>query len=182
MTTGEKGQVERSFRASAVAVVALAAAVAACSSVKVATEAAPGAAFEGFRTFEVKPSRSIADPGLSGVVRTMIAAELRGKGLEEVEGGADLVVTYDGMTGSREQIATGIGYAVETTGGETTVYTVSRGVPVGVLVVSLVQRSDGKVVWQAKAQAGLKEGLPADKRLDRLERAITAMFSRYPPD
>jgi hypothetical protein len=110
----------------------------------------------------------------------MIAQELATKGLTEVAGRADLIVTYDGWLDSHEQIATSVGYAVETIDGETTVYTMSRGVPLGVLAVNLIDRSRGAIVWKAKVEAALKPDLDDRARLERLEGAINQAFAPYP--
>jgi len=153
----------------------------ACSSAKVERQYDRELSFADFKTFEILPSKSIANPDLRSLLESLITTELTRKGLREVEGGAHLLVTYDGWVGNREQIATRLGYAVETYNGVTTVYTVGRGVEVGVLVLVLVERSTGHIAWKASAQAGLKQDANAKKRLKRLEGVLSKMLATYPP-
>jgi hypothetical protein len=155
-------------------------ALAACSSVKVSHDSDGEASLAGFATFEVLASKSIQDGDLRAVIEILITDQLRRKGLTRADGAADLVVTYDGWTDGREQIASRLGYAVETTGGTTTVYTVSRGVPMGELIIALVDRAGGRVVWKARGQAALKPGAAPETRLRRLESAIAKMLAPYP--
>lgn len=92
-------------------------ALAACSSVRVTRSQDLDARLANFSTFEILPSKSIADENLRALVGVMIAEQLAAKGLTQVEQDADLLVTFDGSAGSHEQMATGLGYAVETTEG-----------------------------------------------------------------
>jgi hypothetical protein len=153
----------------------------ACTSMKVSSDFDASADFDSYSQFHVLPSRSIDDADINQLVGEMISVELGRKGLHAVTNGADLIVTYDGWVGGREQIASRLGYAVETYNGETTVYTVSRGVSVGTLVVSLIDASDGEIVWQAEIQAGLEHDRPPEERVKRLEQAISKLFASYPP-
>jgi hypothetical protein len=157
--------------------------VAECASIKIKVQHTHDATadFSSYTTFEVVPSKSIEDADIKTAVEFLVARELESKGLTEVEEPSDLVVTYDAAVGSKEQIATGIGYGVETINGVTTVYTVSRGVPVGALVISLVDRSNGKVVWQATGKGSLKPGADAETRVKRLEAAVVKILASYPP-
>jgi len=154
--------------------------LAACSSLKVSHEVDPAADLASYRSFEMIPSKSIADPGIARVVVRMVADELARKGLDEVQDGGDLLVACDGGVGNREQIAAGLGYAVETYGGQTTVYTVGRGVPVGVLTVSLIDHATGKVVWQGSGSKAIKQEGDAAARVERLEAAVGAIMASYP--
>jgi hypothetical protein len=152
----------------------------ACSSSGITITSAPNASFDAFRTFQIIPSQSIQEVPLRDAIEMLVATALEGKGMEEVTTGADLVVTCDGWIGSREQMATRLGYAVETWQGETTVYTVSRGVEVGVLVITVIDRSDGSIAWQSEARKGLDRAADPDTRLRRLEALINTMLSHYP--
>jgi hypothetical protein len=180
---GPGGTTIRHAHRTALVALALAAAgaLAACSSTKVAHEHDASAPFSDYETFSIVPSKSIEDTTIRAVVERLIAKELERKGLTEVDDGSDLLVTYDGRADSKEQIATGLGYAVETIDGETTVYTVGRGVPVGILVIHLVDSSNAQMVWRATAQKAIKAGADPDTRLKRLEEALATMFASYPP-
>jgi hypothetical protein len=156
----------------------LAAGLAGCSSLKITHEQDPAADLASYTTFEMIPSKSISDPEVAHVVERMVADELTSKGLSEVDSKGDLLVTC--WSGSREQIATGLGYAVETVNGQTTVYTVSRGVAMGTLVINLIDRSNGTVVWRASGEKALRQEGDAAARVDRFANILRQVFASYP--
>jgi hypothetical protein len=182
---GRRNTIRHSDRSTLTALLGLCllASVTACTSanVKVEHDHDPTASFANFKTFKLVPSKSIEDASIRGGLERMIADELARKGLTEVEDKADLLVIYDGALGSREQIATGLGYAVETVDGMTTVYTVGVGVPLGILVINLVDSSRGEVVWRGAGQKALKQGADAETQVKRLEAAVAEILASYPP-
>jgi hypothetical protein len=151
-----------------------------CSSLKITHDYDRGRDYSGYETFKVLPSKSISRDEINEALKLMITRELANKGLDEVDGRPDLLVTYDGRLDSHEQIAKGLGYAVETINGETTVFTVSRGVPIGVLYVSIIERSSGTIVWKAHGQAEVKRNVEPKERVERLEAIIAKVFAPYP--
>jgi hypothetical protein len=161
-------------------VAAVLSALAACSSLKVSHETDPSADLGSYRSFEMVPSKSIVDPAVARGVEGIVADELVRKGLTRVDSGGDLLVACDGGVGNREQVAAGLGYAVETFNGETTVYTVGRGVPVGVLVISLIDHRTGKVAWQGSGSKAVMQGGDPKVRVERLESAVRAILASYP--
>ena len=159
----------------------LAAGVAECASVKVKTNHDATADFSRYTTFSIAPSNSIESEDVRAVVEEMIAADLTSKGLHEVGENPDLVVTYDAALGSHQQIYAGIGYAVETVDGATTVYVVSEAMPMGAIAITLIERSSGTIVWQGVGKGALKSDVPPERRIKRLEAAIKKILASYPP-
>lgn len=151
-----------------------------CSSMTVEHTFSQESSFADLETFQVLPSKSIVDEDVSSTVEVLIGKALVGKGLSESDQQPDLIVTYDGWVDGHEQIYDRLGYAVETWQGMTTVYTVSRNVPVGVLTVHLIEQASGEVVYRAQGQAQLKKNAKPAERLSRLTRAIEKLFEPYP--
>ncbi len=159
----------------------VAAGVAESASIKVDETHSQTADFSAYKTFDIEVSKTIAEPDLRETLEAMIASELTRKGLTGVEDGGDLVVTYDGAIGSRDQVFTHLGYAVQTLDGSTTVYTVGLTVPVGAIVITMIDRARGEVVWQAMGQGMVKPGAQIEKRIKRLAKAVKKVLASYPP-
>jgi hypothetical protein len=157
-----------------------AASVAEARSVQVEVTHAATGDFSGYSTFVVVPSKSIQDASLRAALEAMIASELTDKGFIEVESSGDLVVAYDGGVGSRDQIFTNRGYAVETTGGVTTVYTVGLTVPVGALAITVIDRARGEAVWQAIGKGMIKPEAAPEKRVKRMAKAVKKILASCP--
>jgi len=167
----------------ALASLAIVLVMSACASRKLKIEHTfdPELDFSSYSTFEVLPTKSIQDPDLAELLTDIVTSELTQRGLTETQDRGDLLLVIDLWTGSKEKMATSLGYAVETYNGVTTVYTVSREMDVGVLYVALVDHGSGAVAWKGSVMADLKDKMSPQARLDRLHRVVGQMLSAYPP-
>lgn len=134
--------------------------------------------FSTFKTYSwVKPVRPTSNPLMDQRIVTAIEGQLAAKGLQKVDHGGDLLVTYN--AGAREQrsaIATGMG-GWRRGGGMTTVnQNVSK---VGTLVVDVSDAKTDKLIWRATASDTLSS--KPDKNSQKIEKAVTKMFKKYPP-
>lgn len=135
--------------------------------------------FSTYKTYswlKVETPNSIWD----GRVRDAISSELSKKGLSEVPSGGDIGVVAVATTRAKPTLETfyndfggwywqGFGTAT------TTVHTYSEGT----LIVDLFDASTKKLIWRGSASDTLSE--KAEKNTEKLEKAVSKMFSHFPP-
>jgi hypothetical protein len=155
-----------------------------CSTLTVNTDYDRTVDFSRYKTFNIRPSKSIQQPFLRERLERAVTAQLEAKGLTRVSGGADLWVALHGRVTQRTVIDStsfGYGYRWGWWGGMGVTTRTVRKVPVGTLVVDLVDAGARQLVWQASASDTLEEGgTPADREA-RVNEAVAKMFADFPP-
>jgi hypothetical protein len=178
----------RTLRLAALALTA-AAGLAACSTLSVTTDYDPAVDFSKLKTFRFERVTEIRNPLAYDRIVRAVTAELAAKGLAQAGAEADLVVAVHGRVDNETQIRTdSFGYGWGRWGywgpygygGGSATTTVSR-VPVGTLVVDLVDAKAKQLVWQAVAKDTLKPGASPDERDYRVGRAMKKVFAGFPP-
>lgn len=147
--------------------------------------------FSMFHTYQwiVPPEGSSARPLLAASIMGAIDEELKKKGLQQMQSGADLKVSVSGgvETGS---VSGGYDPAYTSAGGAPTLdATMWAGalptggpqyVQKGTLVVDLIKAYDNKLVWRGEAKAKL-DYQDKDKLVSQVNKSVEEMFSHYPP-
>ena len=153
------------------------------SSVSVTTDDVPGTDFSVYTSFDFLPQQSLRSPFLRERVESAISRELTAKGLRRVSGGADLLVAVHGRLDTRTEIdTTAFGYRWRWGyWGAAGVHTTVRQVPVGTLVVDLVDGPSRELVWQGRASAVVSRGGSPESRQERIDEAMAEVFERFPP-
>jgi len=156
----------------------LAALALACSTVRVSTDYDPSADFSRYRTFAFVPIKGV-DEIAAGRIETAISKALEAHGLQPATGGADLRVRVHGRM-SREKVITTVGGGWwHGWGGGMRTSTV-QNVPVGTLIVGLVDTRDDKLVWRGTATDTITSTTGQGKQ-DELDGAMAKVFASYPP-
>ena len=160
--------------------------VVACSSLQTHSDWDPAANFGSFRTYMWKNQTPLKNQLLDQRIVQAINQQMAAKGLKQVDSGADIFVTYHGSVSEQLNMTTtsmgygwggwyGPGYGA---GGvqNTTV----QQIPVGTLVVDLVDIKTNQMVWRSTATDDLRQSDNPQQAQQRVDNAVKAMFSRWP--
>jgi hypothetical protein len=160
----------------------LVAGLVACSTVQVSTDYDPAANFSQYKTFSFMPMGKI-DSITAGRIETAITLALQARGLQKAPATGDLQISVRARR-SHEKVITSVGYGGYGWGrgwrggmGTTTV----QNVPVGTLVVDLVDASANKLVWQGMATDTIDPSSTGREKQDELNSAMAKLFAGYPP-
>jgi hypothetical protein len=121
-----------------------------------------------------------------GLAHTAVAQELSRRGLDEVadSANASLLCVVHARVSSRSRLSgeSEWSYAMGPYGGGWGYEdTVEHQVPVGTMVVELVDSGRKTVVWRARAEEVIRADRPKEEREQKLEAAVRQMFADYPP-
>lgn len=163
--------------------VALAFCLGGCSTIDVATDYLPGTSFSAYKTFDFLPEQGLKNPFLRERAESAVTRELTAKGLTRVASGAALLVAMHGRFDTRTEIDTaGFGYRSRWGyWGAAGVHTTVREVPVGTLIVDLVDGDRRELVWQGRASAVVSRGGTPESRQERIDEAMAELFAKFPP-
>ncbi len=120
-------------------------------------------------------------------IESAIAQQLEAKGLRRAGGRADLLVAAHLRLDKETEIdTTHFGYGWGRWGywgyrGPGATVTTVRQVPVGTLIVDLVDARDRKLVWQGVASDTLSPRSSAAEKDEAVRKAVAAIFASYPP-
>lgn len=157
-----------------------------CSTVNVKTDFDPAADFSKYKTYALAPIEGL-DTITAGRVNTAVNLAIQERGLKPATGTPDLVVHMQVRLSSEQRINT------TTTGGYAGFYGYRGGmgmgtststvqnVPVGTLVVDLVDAAAKKMVWRGMASDTLDKQASGDARQEALNEAMRQLFYEYPP-
>jgi hypothetical protein len=171
-------------RTHAVVTALLAIALAGCSTITVSTDYDRTADFAAYSTFELRSGESIKNRLMRERIEAALARELEARGLTRAAGRPDLwVSTHVRMSNEKQIDTTRFGYGWGRWGywGGGMATTRVRKVPVGTLIVDLVDAREKQLVWQGVASDAIDPGASAEER-DRIVNAMVAkMLADYPP-
>jgi len=162
----------------------IAAALASCSTITVSTDYDRKANFASYSTFELRSDESMKNRLMRERIEVALVRELQGKGLTRAAGRADLWVSAHVRMSNEKQIDTtrfGYGWGRWGYWGGGTAVTTVRKVPVGTLVVDLVDAGRKELVWQGVASDAIDPGASAAERDKAVAAMIAKMFKDYPP-
>ncbi len=155
---------------------------ASCTTLKVYTDHDPAADFSRFKTFDFIGQPKGLDPLMGKRARAEVALQLKAKGLHRATGRPDLLVAIAARTRSERRVNTvhyGFGWGYGWWGGMGGSTSYVQNVPVGALVVDLVNARNKQLVWRGMANDYLS---PSPKEnAEMLHRAVAKMFEEYPP-
>jgi hypothetical protein len=159
-------------------------ALAACSSVTTNADYNPGADFSKYKTFAWHETGTIPNPIWHDRIKSALTDELRMKGLAQSEANPDLWVSAHTRLDEQTQINTyntgwGYGWGWGYGAGMTT-STVSQ-IPVGTLIVDLVDAKQKELVWRCTATKTLSPDASPQTKEENLRKALAKMFENYPP-
>jgi hypothetical protein len=176
--------------------VALAAVLGACSSVTVNTDWNSSLDFTQYKTFAWLPDTvdTELEPFAQERLTTAITAELVKHGLTQVKSDPQLYVTFRAKRHAETRYTTvstgygygagwggwgGYGYGYPGYGGVGVSTTSAQQIPMGNLIVVLVDPKLNQMVWRSNAKAELADD--AAGRAQQLQQAMAQMFQQFPP-
>ncbi len=163
---------------------AAAVAMAACSTLKTSTDYRPGTDFGKYKTFAFKNTEDIKNNILVDRIKSALGTQLRAKGFTENDQNPDLIVVAHPRLSQQTQINTyntGWGYGWGWRGGMGTTTSTVDQIPVGTLIVDLVDAKDKELVWRGTASDTLKEKATPEERDKSLNDAMAKLFEGFPP-
>ncbi len=160
-----------------------AACVVACSTVQVGTDHDPTTNFGLYKTFSFMPMTEF-NSITAGRLQAAITKALQGRGLQPAAGTGDLQISVLARFSKEKQVtATGFGgYGARGVRWGTGMGTATvQDIPVGTLIVDLVDSTANKLVWRGTATDTMKPTASGEERQEALDKAMTALFAKYPP-
>lgn len=162
----------------------IAAALASCSTITVSTDYDRKADFASYATFELRSGESMKNRLMRERIEAALVRELEARGLARAAGRVDLWVSAHVRMSNEKQIDTtrfGYGWGRWGYWGGGVATTRVRKVPVGTLIVDIVDAREKQLVWQGVASDAIDPGASVDER-DRMVNAMVArMLADYPP-
>src|SRR5512143_2366607 len=164
------------------AILSVAALAVACSTLQTGADYDPSTDFSRYKTWDLKDDGSINNPILIRRIESAVGTELAKKGMTRDQRNPDLWVAVHGRLSKQTQIHTydsGWGYGWRWGGGMTT-STVTE-VPVGTLIVDLVDANRKELVWRGTASDTLDPNASPEKKEKNLQEAMAKLLAGYPP-
>ena len=165
---------------------ALAAALvgAACSTLETSTDYDKGVDFSQYRTFSYKDTGDIKDDIWARRLENVLSDTLSARGLKRVESGGDVWLVAHPRLSKQTQINTynsGWGYGYGWHGGMGMSTSTVSEIPVGTLVVDLVDGKKKEMVWRGIAKDTLNPQAAPEEREKKLRAVAAKLFEGYPP-
>jgi hypothetical protein len=138
--------------------------------------------FAKYRTWAWKDDGSIRDPVWLRRVQSVLEDELATKGMTRSDASADVWVFVHARLSSQTRVvsyspAWGYGWGYWAGPSVTQVYEI----PVGTLLVDLVDPAKKQIVWRGSASDTIRAGKENEEREQRLREVLDRMFADYPP-
>ena len=162
--------------------IAVAFAVSGCgSSMQVNTDYDKTANFSALKTYSWREGTPLPNPLMGDRVVAAVDAQLQAKGLQRVDTGGDLTVTYHASATESMDIQTfSTGSYYGCWGGcMSSAQTTVRPVTTGTLIVDLVETSSNKMLWRGTGSDTVTGDPQEGER--KVNEAIQRMFSDFPP-
>jgi hypothetical protein len=155
---------------------------AACSSVSTHYDYDTSFDFSKLKRYSwAKPAgKAEENPLVVQRVRDATEAELKAKGFERADGGADfLVAIYTGKQSRIQVNDWGYGYGPRGAwyGGGVDVYQYEEGT----LILDVVDGASKRLVWRGTAVGIIDESLTPEERTQKIRAAVAKILSRFPP-
>lgn len=163
-------------------------AAAGCSTLSISTDFDKAADFTQYRTFTWKDTGDGIDSIWNKRIEGVFSDTLAAKGLRRVDSGGDLWVAAHPRLTKETQINTyntgwGYGYGWYGYGGMGMATTTVTEIPVGTLMIDLVDAKKKELVWRGVASDTLNTdpNRTAEDREKKLRDVAAQMFAGYPP-
>jgi len=173
-----------SWRSSSRLAVLTAAALAACSSISVSTDYDSAVDFTRYRTFAVRLDEGMRNRLQRERFERAAATQLAARGLAPARGTADLLVFVHVRLDRETQVDTtrfGYGWGRWGYWHRGVAVTTVRQVPVGTVVVDLVDAARKELVWQAVASDTVDPRATPEERDRHVDAVMKKVFAAYPP-
>jgi hypothetical protein len=158
---------------------------AACSTLQVSTDYDKAADFSQYKTFSYRDTGELKNDIWASRIENSLSDALAAKGLKKVPSDGDLWLVAHPRLSKQTQINTynsgwGYGYGWYGGGGGMSTSTVSE-IPVGTLVVDLVDGRKKDLVWRGTATDTLNPDASPESREQKLHDVAAQLFAGFPP-
>ncbi|HEY7114651.1 MAG TPA: DUF4136 domain-containing protein [Thermoanaerobaculia bacterium] len=162
------------------------AALAACSSITTSADYDKAANFSQYKTYAWKDTDQKQNELVENRIKAAVDSQLQGKGLKKVDSSPDLWVVEHVRLSEQTQISTfdsgwGYGWGWRGYGGMGMSTTTVDKIPVGNLIIDLVDAKDNQLKWRGTASKTLDPSASVDKKTEHVNEAVAKMFAGYPP-
>ncbi len=161
--------------------------LAACSSISTTEDYDRATNFSQYKTYEWKTVDPIQNQILEQRLKSAVESTLSSKGLRKSAENPDLWVVPHTRLDKQTQISTynsgwgyGYGWRGGYGGGGMTASTVSE-IPVGTLIIDLVDANKKQLVWRGTASKTLEPDASPEAKEKNINAALQKMFAGYPP-
>jgi uncharacterized protein DUF4136 len=158
--------------------------LAGCSSIETHVDYDRAASFSSYHTFAFKDVREFRSPIAMKRVRSAVVRTLTSRGYTETPGDKpDLWVVLHTRTHSQTQVTTwasGWGWGWRWRGPYWTTARVEQ-IPVGTLVVDLVDTKAKELVWRGSASRVVDPDESPQTREEKVQQAVDKLFEGFPP-
>ncbi len=166
----------------ALAFAPLALVVSCASGPTISTDYNPATNFARYSSFGFKSTEQIADPIVESRIRNAITAALTSRGWTRNDQDPSIWIVAHVSLSEQTQLYTynaGWGYGWRWGGGPST--TMVEKIPVGTILIDLVDARDNQMVWRGTASKTLKEKASPEERQRNLNEAMGKLFANFPP-
>lgn len=156
---------------------------AACSSIETNVDYDRAANFSTYKTFAFKDVHTLDNPISMRRVQAAIATTLAARGLAKADGVPDLWVVLHTRTHRQTQVTTynaGWGWGWGWRGGYGGAAYVQQ-IPIGTLVVDLVDTKAKELVWRGRASRVVSSDEMPKDRDEKVQEAVNKLFDGFPP-
>lgn len=159
----------------------------ACSTLRTSADWDRTKDFSKYKTWAWKDDGSIKNDILAKRIQTLVTAELTRKGLVRTDDRPDLWVAAHARLDKQVRIDyynSGWGYGWYRGyygGGMSMTTATAREIPVGTLIIDLVDTREKELVWRGIATDTLKPERSTEEKEKALADALAKMFQDYPP-
>jgi hypothetical protein len=161
--------------------------LAACSSITTSADYDKSANFSQYKTYAWKDTDQKQNELVENRIKAAVDSQLQAKGLHKVDSNPDLWVVEHVRLSEQTQISTydsgwgyGWGWHGGYGGGGMSTTTVQK-IPVGNLIIDLVDAKESQLKWRGTASKTLDPSASVDKKTEHVNEAVAKMFADYPP-
>jgi hypothetical protein len=156
-----------------------------CSTLQISTDYDKGADFSQYKTFSYHDTGEAKNDIAASRIENALSDALAARGLKRVQSGGDVWLVAHARLSKQMQINTynsgwGYGYGWYGGGMGMSTSTVSE-IPVGTLVVDLVDGKKKDMVWRGIATDTLRTDASPETREQNIRNVAAKLFESYPP-
>ena len=159
------------------------------SSITVETKTSPGVDLSRYKSYSVADMPEVKNPAVRQRLESGLDKQLKTKGLVRKDAGGDLTVRMHPRL-SKEYAASdydnswdygwGTWASIRDLSGDSTASKRLEGVPVGTVIIDLVDAATRQLVWRGGATSVLNAEDTDEKRQDLVDDAMKKLFAGYP--
>jgi len=154
----------------------------ACSTLSTSVDFDRTADFSRYRTYAWKDTGEIADPVWKRRVEGVLEDTAAARGLKKVPQGGDLRMVVHARLAVETQVTTwNAGWGYGWGWGPGPAVTQVTQIPVGTMIVDLVDAKSDQLVWRGIANDTLQPGKEPEEREEKLRKVMAGLFASYPP-